>query len=151
MKKKQIWRFALMAFAAIVMAAGFTACGDDEEAAGGTEETGGQGDYAAMLVGKWYSMEVYEKGNMLAYQFFSNGTGKGYQYNETTGRISDMWDIEWTVRGEKLSITELIEGEYDMDTYDIVSITANHVLIREQDEYGVDFTKFSRVSAFPWE
>lgn len=152
MKKKKNWWIVLMAFTAIVMTAGLTACGNDDDETGKNEEQEDSDSYASMIIGKWYTEEEYEKGDKLGYQFFSNGTGKGYEYNETTGSLGDSWNIEWYIRGDKLSITELIEGEYDMDTYNIVSITANHVLIREKDADGEDcYTKFSRVTKFPWE
>lgn len=134
---KKISFFSVLLFVAGLFLAGgaLTSCGSDDNknnpegggSGGGSDSGGGSGSGGGSptsLVGNvWYNVD--EDASYIgieAYQFNADGSGRGAEmsrnstdnYRQTRG---ESWRISYTLSGDILTITELIEGENDVNTY----------------------------------
>ena len=128
--KKSSFFSALLFVAGLFLAGGaLTSCGDDNKNdnggnGGGTGGgTGGGGSQPSLSGNVWYN--VYEDASGIvieAYQFNADGTGRGAEmsrnstdnYRQTRG---EEWRITYTLNGDILTITEIIPGESDVNTF----------------------------------
>lgn len=131
MKKISFFSILLLAAGLILAGGALTSCGSDDDnktdpQGGGGGGSSSGGSQSGIVGNTWYNID--EQSNRIeieAYQFNSDGTGLGGElkrkssdnYSRTSG---EQWDISYTINGDILTITELIEGESDVNTYKFV-------------------------------
>lgn len=144
---KNLFKYAMMALMTVILAVGFTACGDDNDDE--PDKPGPNGNsYSELILGKWMLPSDWGE----AYYFKANGTAKGYETNDD-GTLRETWDNTWVIKNDKLYITENYSDDPTDDpetlVFEIISITANNaVLYDETDRETITCTKVAR---FPWE
>ena len=100
------------------------------------------------IVGKWQSTSAcyqeYEAGILveeesetciewyLGFNFKSDGTGQVIYYE---GGESDTYQITWVIMGEKLMVTENYGDHSYTNTYDIVEIKSESMVLSSTEEY----------------
>jgi len=126
--KKSSFFSALLFVAGLFLAGGaLTSCGDDNKndngGNGGGGSTGGGGSQPSLSGNVWYNVdEGASYIELEAYQFNADGSGRGAEmkrnssdnYSQTRG---EEWRITYTLNGDILTITEVIPGESDVNTY----------------------------------
>lgn len=143
---KKLFKYALTVLMSVILATGFTACGNDND----EPDKPGQDEnsYSELIIGKWMLPSDWGE----AYEFKANGTAKGYETNDD-GTLRETWDNIWVIKNDKLYITE----DYDDDptddpetlVFEIISIASTRaVLYDETEDETITCTK---VAKFPWE
>ncbi|GEM_PF-5683170 len=126
--KKSSFFSALLFVAGLFLAGGaLTSCGDDNKndngGNGGGGSTGGGGSQPSLSGNVWYNVDEDASSiEIEAYQFNADGSGRGAgmkrsssdNYSQTRG---EEWNITYTLSGDILTITEVIPGESDVNTY----------------------------------
>ena len=124
--KKSSFFSALLFVAGLFLAGGaLTSCGDDNknDNGGNGGGTGGGGSQPSLSGNVWYNVD--EDASYIgieAYQFNADGSGRGAEmsrnstdnYRQTRG---EEWRITYTLNGDILTITEIIPGESDVNTF----------------------------------
>lgn len=117
-----------------------TSCGDDDDdkkdgpAGGGP--TGGGPTGTVTILGTWYSSYGDD-----SYTFNANGSVLVKEY-DAQGNVSDQWTESYVFGNNVLTF---IDEEGDVDTYAVVKLTANELVLR--DEEG-ELEYYSRTA--PW-
>lgn len=113
------------------------------------------------IEGKWQSTNVnykeYEAGKLayeesetciewyLGFNFKSDGTGQIISYEEGE---SETIQITWVIMGEKLMITQYVEGESDTITFDIIQIKSSSMTLSITDEYTYDGVQCKDITTY---
>ena len=132
MKKLSFFSMLLLAAGLLLAGGALTSCGDGDdnkdnpEGGGGTSGGGQSGTLESLIKGNtWYTvMESSDLIELEAMQYNTDGTGRGAEmkrrasdnYRQTQG---ESWNISYTLNGDILTITELIPGESDVNTYKV--------------------------------
>ena len=133
MKKYSFFSVLLLAAGLLLAGGMFTSCGDGDDnksnpegGGGGTSGGGQSGSIESLIKGNtWYT--VYESSDLIeieAMQYNTDGTGRGAEmkrrasdnYSQTHG---ETWNISWVLNGDIITITELIPGESDVNSFKI--------------------------------
>ncbi len=130
MKKYSFFSVLLIAAGLLFAGSMLTSCGDGDDNKNNPEGGGGGGGSSqggtleSLIKGNtWYRvMEGSDYIELEAMQYNTDGTGRGAEmkrrasdnYRQTHG---ETWNISWVLNGDIITITELIPGESDVNTY----------------------------------
>lgn len=143
---EKIFKYALSALMAVILAVCFTSCGGDNDEPDKPASDGNS--YSELIIGKWMLPSDWGE----AYYFKADGTARGFEINDN-GTLRETWDNIWVIRNDKLYLTE----DYSDDptdnpetlVFEIISITSTRAVF--YDEMENETITCTKVSRFPWE